>query len=89
MIYNDVQRTSIFLSGEDREAIRLVKERYGVSTDSDAIRLALRVLSQAKKIALSPLPPERENGPDMDCPAEHTATGTNRSETIDHDRDIK
>jgi hypothetical protein len=28
----------------------------GVSTDSDAIRLALRVLAEAKEIALSPLP---------------------------------
>lgn len=56
MIYNGVQRTSIFLGEEDRAAIRTIQERYGVSTDSDAIRLALRVLAQAKEIGLSPLP---------------------------------
>lgn len=56
MIYNHVQRTSIFLGDRDREAIRAIQERYGVSTDSDAIRLALRILAQAKEIALSPLP---------------------------------
>jgi len=81
VIHKDMQRTSIFLADEDREAIRLVKERYGVSTDSDAIRLALRVLSQAKEIALSPLPPERENGPVAEPSAGHTAE-PDRSETI-------
>jgi hypothetical protein len=59
MIHNDVQRTSIFLAKEDREAMRAIKERYGVSTDSDAIRLALRILAEAERIGLSPLPPER------------------------------
>lgn len=56
MIHNDVQRTSIFLGDKDRESIRAIQERYGVSTDSDAIRLALRVLAEAKEIAVSPLP---------------------------------
>jgi hypothetical protein len=59
MIHNNVQRTSIFLGDEDRAAIRAIQERYGVSTDSDAIRLALRVLAQAKEIGLSPLPEAR------------------------------
>jgi len=65
MIHNDVQRTSIFLGDEDRAAIRAIQERYGVSTDSDAIRLALRVLAQAREIALSPLP-ERQVAQDKD-----------------------
>lgn len=59
MIYKNVQRTSIFLGDRDREAIRAIQERYGVSTDSDAIRLALRVLAEAKEIAMSPLPQEK------------------------------
>lgn len=58
MIHNGVQRTSIFLAARDREAIRAIQQRYGVSTDSDAIRLALRVLAEAREIALSPLPGE-------------------------------
>lgn len=57
MIHNGVQRTSIFLGDRDREAILVIQERYGVSTDSDAIRLALRVLAEAKEVSISPLPP--------------------------------
>lgn len=58
VIHNDVQRTSIFLGDRDREAIRVIQERFGVSTDSDAIRLALRVLAEAKEIRVAPLPDE-------------------------------
>jgi len=85
MIYIGMQRTSIFLGEADREAIRLVKDRYGVSTDSDAIRLALRVLAQAREIALSPLPPERENAPIVGCSARYGMTETNRSKAIHSD----
>ena len=60
MIYCDVKRTTIFLGDEDRAAIRAIQERYGVSTDSDAIRLALRVLAQAREIGLAPLPEARQ-----------------------------
>jgi hypothetical protein len=58
MIHNDVQRTSIFLGDEDRAAIRMIQDRFGVSTDSVAVRLALRVLAQAKELSISPLPRE-------------------------------
>ena len=51
-----VKRTTIWISDEDREAIRAVKVRFGVASDSDAIRLAVRVLAEAKEIGLSPLP---------------------------------
>lgn len=64
MIHSDVQRTSIFLGEKDREAIRAIQERYGVSTDSDAIRLALRLLAEAKEIGLSPLPSQRSDQDD-------------------------
>jgi Arc/MetJ family transcription regulator len=60
MIYYRVKRTTIFLGDEDRAAIRAIQERYGVSTDSDAIRLALRILAQAREIALTPLPEARQ-----------------------------
>ncbi len=52
-----MKRTTIFLAETDRAAIQAIKDRYGVSSDSDAIRLALRVLASAQSIALSPLPP--------------------------------
>jgi hypothetical protein len=57
-----MKRTTIFLGDQDRDAIRLIQHRYGVSTDSDAIRLALRVLAGAKEIALSPLPEKASTG---------------------------
>ena len=51
-----MKRTTIFLADADRDAIHMVKQRYGVSSDSDAIRLALRVLASAQNISVSPLP---------------------------------
>jgi len=57
-----MKRTTIFLADEDRDSIRIIQQRFGVSTDSDAIRLALRVLAQARQIALEPLPPVQRNG---------------------------
>lgn len=64
MIYFFVKRTTIFLGDEDREAIRTIRQRYGVSTDSDAIRLAVRVLAEAREIYITPLPDEREERSD-------------------------
>lgn len=42
------RRTNVFLYTEDHEAIATIKQRYGVSTDSDAMRLALRTLAREK-----------------------------------------
>ena len=39
------KRTTIYLDDADREAIALIKQAYGVTSDSDAIRLALRLLA--------------------------------------------
>lgn len=50
-----MKRTTIFLGEADREAIRTIQRLYGVSTDSDAIRLALRILAEAREIGLSPI----------------------------------
>ncbi len=55
-----MKRTTIWLGDEDREAIRTVRHRYGVASDSDAIRLALRILAQAKEVAIAPLPSRAE-----------------------------
>ena len=46
------KRSNIFLADEDRTAIHTVRERYGLSTDSDALRLAIRVLAASPKLAL-------------------------------------
>ena len=59
-----MKRTTIFLGEDDREAIRAIQHHYGVSTDSDAIRLSLRVLAQAKQITIDPLPARASGGDD-------------------------
>lgn len=43
-----MKRTTIWLAQEDKEAIEIIRARYGLSTDSDAIRLALRILFSQK-----------------------------------------
>lgn len=40
-----MNRTTVFLGDADREAIRLIRERWGVGSDSAAMRLALRVVA--------------------------------------------
>ncbi len=55
-----MKRTTILLAEEDVQAIRRIQERYGVSTDSDAIRLAVRVLAYAETLSVTPLPQAQE-----------------------------
>jgi len=40
------KRTTIYLDESDRRAIVQIKQKYGVTSDSDAIRLALRLLAE-------------------------------------------
>lgn len=42
----DKKRTSIYLDETDRKAIQTIKDRYGITSDSDAIRFALRLVAQ-------------------------------------------
>jgi hypothetical protein len=44
------KRTTIWLDEADRAAIATIKERYGMATESDAIRLAIRLLAQSKQV---------------------------------------
>lgn len=39
-------RTSIYLDEQDRQAIQVIKERYGITSDSDVIRFALRLVAR-------------------------------------------
>lgn len=39
-----MKRTTIFMDDRDYECVEIIKDVYGVSTASDAIRLALRIL---------------------------------------------
>ena len=40
------KKTTIYLNEADREAIAIIKQRYGITSDSDAIRFALRIVSE-------------------------------------------
>jgi hypothetical protein len=44
------RRTTIWLDDADRAAIVTIKARYGAASDSDAIRLALRLLAESKRV---------------------------------------
>jgi Arc/MetJ family transcription regulator len=46
------KRTTIWLDDGDRAALATVRERYGVASDSDAIRLAVRLLAESKRVNL-------------------------------------
>lgn len=47
-----MKRTTIWLHETDKNAIRAIKSKYGLSTDSAAIRLAVRILAcQGLKIS--------------------------------------
>ena len=53
-----MKRTSIHLDPDrDREALRLIRERWGLSTDSAAIRFAIRVLAQVGRLEVV-MPPD-------------------------------
>ncbi len=44
------KRTTVWLDDADRAAIIAIKARYGAASDSDAIRLALRLLAESKRV---------------------------------------
>ena len=46
------KRTTIWLDDTDRVAIASIRERYGAASDSDAIRLALRLLAESTRVEI-------------------------------------
>ncbi len=46
------KRTTVWLDEIDRAALATIRERYGVASDSDAIRLAVRLLAESKRVNL-------------------------------------
>jgi len=52
-------RTTLPLYEKDREAIKTIREYYGVKTDADAIRIALHELERLIKGA-TPVTPQKE-----------------------------
>ena len=45
-----VRRKGYWLDVEDERAIELLKERYGAESDSQVVRLALRVLAESARL---------------------------------------
>ena len=60
-----IDRTSVFVGPEDRAAMEVIQPRYGVATEADAIRLALRVLAASPmlEIKLPPRPKQAHRSP--------------------------
>ena len=56
------RRASIFLSDQERTAIRALRERYGLSTDSDVVRMAINVLASNPVLQIQ-LPQPLKPGP--------------------------
>jgi hypothetical protein len=46
------KRTTIWLDEADRAAVAKIRGRYGVASDSDAIRLAVRLLAESTRVTL-------------------------------------
>jgi hypothetical protein len=44
------KRTTIWLDDADRAAIATIRRRYGAASDSDAIRLAVRLVAESKRV---------------------------------------
>jgi hypothetical protein len=44
------KRTTIWLDEVDRTAMAVIKARYGTATESDAIRLAIRLVAESKRV---------------------------------------
>ena len=40
-----MKRTTIWVNKQDREAIQIIRDRYGLSSNSSTIRFALRILA--------------------------------------------
>jgi len=60
-----MDRTTVLVGPEDRAAIEVIQPRYGVATEADAIRLALRVLAASPllEIELPPRPQQAHRSP--------------------------
>ena len=54
-------RTTLPLYEKDREAIKTIREYYGVKTDADAIRIALHELERVIKGASPPHAPNKDS----------------------------
>ena len=50
------KRTTIKLRKADKDAIETIRRRYGLSTDSDAIRLSARIVARAVALDGAALP---------------------------------
>jgi hypothetical protein len=46
------KRTTVWLDDIDRAALSMIRERYGVASESEAIRLAVRILAESKRVNL-------------------------------------
>lgn len=56
------KRTTIWLDDADRTAIATIRARYGVASESDAIRLAVRLLAESKRVDIHQGKQDKQHG---------------------------
>jgi Arc/MetJ-type ribon-helix-helix transcriptional regulator len=56
----EAKRTTCWIYPIDDRAIERIRARWGLSSDSDAVRLALRVLAATRGVQLEPAPGDGE-----------------------------
>ena len=54
------KRTTIWLDEADKAAIATIQARYGAASESDAIRLAVRLLAESKRVNIQDRKRERQ-----------------------------
>jgi hypothetical protein len=64
------------LGKEDDEAIQRIRERWGLSSDTDAIRLAVRVVAAAERLEV--VMPDQAPGETAADPQRHSGDATQR-----------
>jgi hypothetical protein len=57
-----MRRKMFWIEPADEKAITRIREKYGIRNDSDAIRMALRVLAGSPTLSARPPVPKRGTG---------------------------
>lgn len=57
-----MKRTNINLTEDDQQSIRIIRQRYGLTNDTAAIRLALHLIAQRKESKMKAVEIKLDNG---------------------------
>lgn len=52
-----MRRRAFWMTADDEQAMAVIRDRYGVETDTGALRLALRILAASPMLTVAPEKP--------------------------------